>query len=91
MQRSVSCGLVARVTARAMGTVRLNPEGRIERKPQIEVVVEPTQDAKRISLCRCWLSKKMPYCDDSHKKHNEANKDVLGPVVIIVKPAAAKQ
>ncbi|XP_071952781.1 CDGSH iron-sulfur domain-containing protein 2 homolog A-like [Antedon mediterranea] len=33
-------------------------------------------------FCRCWRSKKFPYCDGSHNKHNEACCDNVGPLII---------
>lgn len=32
--------------------------------------------------CRCWRSKKFPYCDGSHAKHNEETGDNVGPLII---------
>uniref|UniRef100_A0A3Q3W7Z1 Iron-binding zinc finger CDGSH type domain-containing protein n=1 Tax=Mola mola TaxID=94237 RepID=A0A3Q3W7Z1_MOLML len=32
--------------------------------------------------CRCWKSKKFPYCDGSHAKHNEETGDNVGPLII---------
>uniref|UniRef100_A0A8C4RK99 CDGSH iron sulfur domain 1 n=1 Tax=Erpetoichthys calabaricus TaxID=27687 RepID=A0A8C4RK99_ERPCA len=32
--------------------------------------------------CRCWRSKKFPFCDGSHTKHNEENEDNVGPLLI---------
>eukprot|EP00438_Fugacium_kawagutii_P013929 Skav214305 [mRNA] locus=scaffold4513:7866:17993:+ [translate_table: standard] len=45
-------------------------------------------EAKDIKICRCWQSKKFPYCDGSHKVLNEAG-DIVGPFVVKVnaKPA----
>lgn len=33
-------------------------------------------------FCRCWRSKKFPYCDGSHTAHNESNGDNVGPLII---------
>ncbi|XP_051927706.1 CDGSH iron-sulfur domain-containing protein 1 [Hippocampus zosterae] len=32
--------------------------------------------------CRCWKSKKFPYCDGAHSKHNEETGDNVGPLII---------
>ncbi|XP_029918212.1 CDGSH iron-sulfur domain-containing protein 1 [Myripristis murdjan] len=32
--------------------------------------------------CRCWKSKKFPYCDGAHTKHNEETGDNVGPIII---------
>ncbi|KAL2088624.1 hypothetical protein ACEWY4_015523 [Coilia grayii] len=37
--------------------------------------------------CRCWRSKKFPYCDGSHAKHNEETGDNVGPLIIKKKDA----
>ena len=33
-------------------------------------------------FCRCWKSKKFPYCDGSHAKHNSETGDNVGPLII---------
>mmetsp|Transcript_14766 Transcript_14766/g.24023 ORF Transcript_14766/g.24023 Transcript_14766/m.24023 type:complete len:112 (-) Transcript_14766:2660-2995(-) len=40
------------------------------------------EDADKIVLCRCWKSKKFPYCDGAHVKHNEQTGDNVGPVIV---------
>jgi len=37
---------------------------------------------KKAVFCRCWKSKKFPYCDGSHNKHNESTQDNVGPLII---------
>ncbi|XP_077389001.1 CDGSH iron-sulfur domain-containing protein 1 [Festucalex cinctus] len=32
--------------------------------------------------CRCWKSKKFPFCDGAHSKHNEETGDNVGPLII---------
>ncbi|XP_011845732.1 PREDICTED: CDGSH iron-sulfur domain-containing protein 1 isoform X1 [Mandrillus leucophaeus] len=32
--------------------------------------------------CRCWRSKKFPFCDGAHTKHNEETGDNVGPLII---------
>jgi len=38
-------------------------------------------------FCRCWKSKKFPYCDGSHNKHNQTTGDNVGPLIIGKKSA----
>lgn len=33
-------------------------------------------------FCRCWRSKKFPYCDGAHTKHNNECGDNVGPLII---------
>lgn len=33
-------------------------------------------------FCRCWKSKKFPYCDGAHAAHNKECGDNIGPLVI---------
>ena len=33
-------------------------------------------------FCRCWKSKKFPYCDGSHAKHNTETGDNVGPLIV---------
>ena len=33
-------------------------------------------------FCRCWRSKKFPYCDGAHNQHNAATGDNVGPLVV---------
>ncbi|KAI4894688.1 hypothetical protein NFI96_017067 [Prochilodus magdalenae] len=37
---------------------------------------------KKAVYCRCWRSKKFPYCDGAHTKHNEETGDNVGPLII---------
>jgi len=37
--------------------------------------------------CRCWKSKKFPYCDGAHAKHNKETGDNVGPLIIKKKTA----
>lgn len=36
----------------------------------------------KVAYCRCWRSKKFPYCDGAHAKHNEETGDNVGPLII---------
>jgi len=33
-------------------------------------------------FCRCWQSKKFPYCDGSHNEYNNQTGDNLGPLIL---------
>ncbi|XP_053207233.1 CDGSH iron-sulfur domain-containing protein 1-like [Panonychus citri] len=38
-------------------------------------------------FCRCWKSKKFPYCDGAHNAHNAKCGDNIGPLIITRKTA----
>ncbi|CAF1399937.1 unnamed protein product [Adineta ricciae] len=42
---------------------------------------------KTVSYCRCWKSKKFPFCDGSHNAWNKETGDNVGPLVITKKQA----
>ncbi|XP_054166713.1 CDGSH iron-sulfur domain-containing protein 2 homolog [Oppia nitens] len=37
---------------------------------------------KKAVFCRCWRSKKFPYCDGAHNGHNQTTGDNVGPLII---------
>ncbi|XP_076831185.1 CDGSH iron-sulfur domain-containing protein 1 [Brachyhypopomus gauderio] len=41
----------------------------------------------KVVYCRCWRSKKFPYCDGAHTKHNQETGDNVGPLIIKRKEA----
>lgn len=43
---------------------------------------ELPKSAKKTAYCRCWKSKKMPFCDGAHREYNALSGDNLGPLVI---------
>ncbi|CAM9629466.1 unnamed protein product [Phaeothamnion confervicola] len=40
------------------------------------------KDGGSVAFCRCWRSKKFPYCDGAHNKYNQEYSDNVGPLVI---------
>ena len=40
------------------------------------------QLGEKVAICRCWQSKKMPFCDGSHRAYNEKNNEIMGPAII---------
>eukprot|EP00640_Fibrocapsa_japonica_P005527 CAMPEP_0113936242 /NCGR_PEP_ID=MMETSP1339-20121228/3199_1 /TAXON_ID=94617 /ORGANISM="Fibrocapsa japonica" /LENGTH=105 /DNA_ID=CAMNT_0000938647 /DNA_START=115 /DNA_END=432 /DNA_ORIENTATION=+ /assembly_acc=CAM_ASM_000762 len=36
----------------------------------------------KVVMCRCWKSKKFPYCDGAHTAHNKETGDNVGPLII---------
>jgi len=45
---------------------------------------------KRIAVCRCWKSKKMPRCDGSHNEHNKLTGEGLGPCIVTIEKTEVK-
>ena len=50
-----------------------------EHPERCQLNLEPNE---KIALCRCWQSKKFPYCDGSHRAWNQEHNDQLGPAII---------
>jgi len=63
---------------------RMNKTYKLDLNKVAETVDIESLGAKT-AYCRCWQSKKMPFCDGSHAKHNKACGDNLGPVIITKK------
>jgi|GEM_PF-2609587 len=56
-------------------------------KLELEKVVDTChvgeiEDAGKKVMCRCWKSKKFPYCDGSHVQHNKETGDNVGPLIL---------
>ena len=49
----------------------------------IEYAGETNQ--RTVRICRCWQSRRFPYCDDSHKLLMEAG-DSVGPFIARIEP-----
>jgi len=50
--------------------------------PKVVTMHDIEDIAEKVSYCRCWKSKKFPYCDGSHNKHNTECSDNVGPLVL---------
>ncbi|CAN7139559.1 CDGSH iron-sulfur domain-containing protein NEET [Brassica rapa] len=60
----------------------INPEIRKNEEKVVDSVVV-TELSKNITpYCRCWRSGTFPLCDGSHMKHNKANGDNVGPLLL---------
>ncbi|CAN8244613.1 unnamed protein product [Cochlearia groenlandica] len=60
----------------------INPEIRKNEEKVVDSVVV-TELSKNITpYCRCWRSGTFPLCDGSHVKHNKANGDNVGPLLL---------
>nr|AAT92148.1 putative salivary secreted peptide [Ixodes pacificus] len=55
--------------------------------PKIVNSVDIEDLGNKAVFCRCWKSKKFPYCDGSHNKHNEECGDNVGPLIVKRKDA----
>ncbi|KAE8912405.1 hypothetical protein PF005_g14351 [Phytophthora fragariae] len=72
--------------------------GRVNRKVQLEKekvvdfvsvpdVEDMIKEKGKCTVCRCWKSKKFPFCDGAHMKHNKETGDNVGPLVLTAKKA----
>ena len=52
----------------------LNNEGHPARE---EIVLKD-----KVAICRCWQSKRFPFCDGSHHQFNQDNADSVGPIIV---------
>ena len=51
-------------------TIQLKPKGPITITGNFEVLMEDgttLEKRERVSICRCGMSQKMPFCDGAHK------------------------
>ncbi|PHJ16177.1 PfMNL-2 CISD1 family iron-sulfur protein [Cystoisospora suis] len=46
-----------------------------------EIVLPPTNKAKKFSVCRCWKSTKFPFCDNLHQRLQKQGINV-GPAML---------
>jgi len=50
--------------------------------PKVVDTVDIEDITEKAVYCRCWKSKKFPYCDGSHAKHNKETGDNVGPLIV---------
>jgi CDGSH-type Zn-finger protein len=51
-------------------TIQLKPRGPITITGNFEIIMEDgsvLEQREKVSLCRCGMSQKMPFCDGAHK------------------------
>jgi CDGSH-type Zn-finger protein len=44
--------------------------------------VDIEEIGEKKAFCRCWKSKKFPYCDGTHTAHNRETGDNVGPLIV---------
>ncbi|OEH77994.1 uncharacterized protein LOC34622627 [Cyclospora cayetanensis] len=53
-----------------------------------EALPQDGQPERRVALCRCWQSRKYPYCDGAHKAMVQ-NGDNVGPFIAVLRSKAS--
>ncbi|KAJ7975594.1 CDGSH iron-sulfur domain-containing protein NEET [Quillaja saponaria] len=84
---SFSFGAVNSRTPRRMMVVKaeaeaINPAIRKSEEKVVDAVVVTELSKPLTAYCRCWRSGTFPLCDGSHVKHNKANGDNVGPLLL---------
>jgi len=51
-------------------------------EPKVADIIDVEDLGENTSFCRCWKSKKWPFCDGSHNAHNKASGDNLGSLKV---------
>merc|ERR1712212_29374 len=60
---------------------RVNSTVKLAEAKVVDAVEAADIDTKAV-FCRCWKSKKFPYCDGAHAKHNQLTGDNVGPLIV---------
>lgn len=50
--------------------------------PKVVDTIDVEDLGNKTVFCRCWRSKKFPYCDGGHTAHNKRCNDNVGPLII---------
>lgn len=51
-------------------------------EPKVVDSIDVEDLGNKSVFCRCWKSKKFPYCDGAHATHNKECGDNVGPLII---------
>ncbi|CAJ0573472.1 unnamed protein product, partial [Mesorhabditis spiculigera] len=65
----------------AKRSARVNCAQKLECDKVVDTVDMEDIGDKKV-FCRCWKSKKFPYCDGAHNKHNVDTGDNVGPLIV---------
>merc|ERR1719415_312973 len=55
---------------------------KVSHSPRVVDTIDIEDMGDKGVFCRCWKSKKFPYCDGSHSKHNTETGDNVGPLIV---------
>lgn len=50
--------------------------------PKVVDTIDLEDLGNKTVFCRCWRSKKFPYCDGAHVSHNKNCDDNIGPLIL---------
>lgn len=67
---------------RASSTVNHVNPGIKKDQPKVVDSIDVEDLGNKSVFCRCWRSKKFPYCDGAHVAHNKECNDNVGPLIL---------
>jgi CDGSH-type Zn-finger protein len=76
----IAVALIKLVLPRAPS--KINAEIKKDDPKVVDLLEIEDLDKEKVSYCRCWKSKKFPYCDGAHNDHNKDTGDNIGPLVL---------